>query len=126
MSGSVESESVYEPYDPTLEFSHAAKNNTDVSRGPTIPSRSSAYQYEKPVNSDAVTAGTGTGTPPFPHLQSGANDYGMLSNVRTEFIRIDTRYLRSLEGIMRFASLVSDGEICVCMPTRALYKLVHV
>ena len=98
------SDSVYEPYDPELEFSHSAKNTTAVyTNDPIRSAGTSAYSV--------VKGSAATGTPPFPLHLSEPEDkelYGVLSNVRTEsFFRLDTRYLRSIEGLVRLASLVS-------------------
>lgn len=96
MSTLDESESVYEPYDPSLQASQAVTNTAAISNAP----RSSAY-----VQPDAKRSSTtGTATPPFPIL-SLQSEYGELANVQTKFFRLDTRYVRSLEGLVRFLSL---------------------
>ena len=101
MSTTVESDSIYEAYDPTLVYLNAEQVK-EVSNGPAVSSQNSAYLAPVSKQDTVVTHS---------QPQSPGNDYGMLSNVRTEFFRIDTRYLRSLEGIMRFVSLVSDVGI---------------
>lgn len=102
---STESDSVYEPYDPTQEFSYAAKNTTAVSDDPTASHHTYNNVYVQPVAKGTASAGT----QPFPvySLKPQDDECSVLSNVQTEFFRLDTRYLRSVEGLMRLASLVS-------------------
>ena len=92
---------------PAYEFYDDVKNrpNTVMSNGSSAtPSRADYYLQPVPLTpqqqqQQPLLLGNGNGELP--------------TNARTEFFRLDTRYLRSLEGVVRCLSLVSTWSYCM-------------